>query len=96
MLKVNDKPLLEWWIKDVCDVGYKTYKGTYEYSKDDIAWAVICTLGAVAGTLFGLLLLLGLIIVTKGIALFVLLIAGAVVWGTWKGIEAVLNGGEDS
>lgn len=91
MLKVNDKPLWEWWIKDVCDVGYTTYKGTYQYDNADVGWAVFVTLLSVVGAVTALLMFIGLVIVTKGILLFVLMIVGALAWSIWKAVKMTLD-----
>ena len=91
MLKVNDKPLWEWWIKDVCDVGYKTYKGTWQYDNDDVLWAVFCTLLAIGGAIIGTVLFLAAVVATKGILLFVIAILGALSWAIWKSVKTMLD-----
>jgi hypothetical protein len=91
VLKVKNKPLWEWWIKDVCDVGYETYKGTWSYDNEDVGFAVFLTLIAVVGAIIGTFVFISLVLMTKGILLLVLTILGALAWAIWKSIKALLD-----
>lgn len=99
MLKVSDKSLLEWWLKDCLDLSQRRKSGTYGHNSEyyypngEVAWAVICTVGALTVSIMLLIGFLALVVATKGILLFVLILTGALGYGVWKLIDNVLNGG---
>lgn len=95
---VNDKPVFQWWVQDVCGAKPKRkgYYSSYDRNRPepkvhggDIAWAIFATLGAVLMTLLVLMFLLGAIIATKGILLFIIMLVGGLGYGIYKAILAV-------
>lgn len=83
--------LWNWWLKDFLDL-YKNYDGTY--AREDVAFATFATAGAVIALLLVSVMFLGLVLLTKGILLFVLLILGAFGYGVYKAVDGTLNGGD--